>query len=121
MHMRLVILILITLPLINCAGFKPIEKKATIPVGQINPEIDFSKDTPDCETAGERIAASVQEGMALADVQRLVGKPGWRFPGLWLWSASFDRSDRPFVRFGLGAAGNPQAPVLSFGAETSDC
>lgn len=113
-------LILFSLTLLACAGLELQEKKASIPVGQVNPEIDFSNETPDCTTAGERIAASIQEGMALADVTRLVGKPGWKLPGSWWWAQSFNKSGRPFVRFELGAS-SLDAAVLGFSADTSDC
>lgn len=120
MRIRDFVVALWSLQLMGCVGLELKEKKATIPVGQIKPEVDFSAETPDCITAGERIAANLQEGMALGDVIRLVGKPGWKLPGSWWWTQSFDNVGKPFVKFDLGARSMDTA-VKSFSADTSDC
>jgi len=95
-------------------------KVELIPIGTVKPELDFSNEVPDCETAAQRIRDNVTEGMVLADIRRLVGKPRAALPGSWWWSSGFGSTGRPFVRFGFGT-GDDTVPVTSFGGGDAGC
>ncbi len=87
---------------------------------KVKPDIDYSNETPDCLTAGQRIAENVVVGMTRQDVSRLVGNPAWKLPGSWWWSASFDKDGKPVVFFN-GLASAQKQRVTSVSADTSAC
>ncbi|OED44487.1 hypothetical protein AB833_01555 [Chromatiales bacterium (ex Bugula neritina AB1)] len=87
---------------------------------KVKPELDYSKESPDCVTAGQRIADNLQVGMSQKDVLRLVGKPKFRLPGNWWWSFSFDKTGKPIVFFNpLGDVVNPD--VVKIVSDTDRC
>ena len=127
MHKNFPCTLLILLFLTSCAG-KTVstgtdagqEKAGKPAVARVKPAIDYSKDSPDCKTAGQRIAENIEVGMRQKDVVRLVGKPQWNLPGSWWWSASFDKSGKPTVLFNvLDDPANPR--VSNFISDTSGC
>jgi len=93
-----------------------------IPAPTYKPEIDYSGESPDCETAGQRIKKHVKVGMTLREVRRLVGNPRYKIPGSWWWSNSFSlkKSARPTVTFPPAPA-DDDLKVLSFTASTTGC
>jgi len=93
-----------------------------VPLPTYKPEIDHSKESPDCVTAGQRIEEHVKVGMTLREVRRLVGNPRYLIPGSWWWSDSFslEKSARPTVTFPPAPA-DDNLKVLSFTANTGGC
>jgi len=96
------------------------ENENTIPFGTIEPDLDYSNETPDCFTAAQRIEDYVVEGMTLADVRRLVGQPRVILPGTWYWTAGFTREGRPAVYYAFGPA-DDDVPVKSTSTATNLC
>lgn len=101
-------------------NFSKEEVEASIPAGTIKPDIDYSAESPDCETAAQRIAENIQVGMTLADVKRLVGKPRVVLPGSFWWTPGFSLSGKPTVRYAFGPA-EDNVPVTAFSTDTSGC
>ena len=95
------------------------EGNEAIMIADIDPNLDYSSEVPDCKTAAQRIADNVQVGMILADVKRVVGRPKFVFPGTWWWTEGFSVTGRPNVRFSPG--GNDDVPITSFSTESSGC
>jgi len=95
---------------------------APVPVPTYKPEIDHSKESPDCVTAGQRIEEHIKVGMTLREVRRLVGNPRYQIPGSWWWSNTFSlkKTARPTVTF-RPAPVNDDLKVLSFTANISGC
>lgn len=119
----------LTLVLIAVSGCSLIPNAADEPVppagsakmvALVAPELDYSDETPDCVTAGQRIAAHIEVGMTLEDVRRLVGNPRWDLPGQWWWSASFSETGRPRIKFPFGR-GLPDVKVTGVQADTDRC
>ncbi|MEM7260155.1 MAG: hypothetical protein AAF404_22500 [Pseudomonadota bacterium] len=105
----------------GCAVTEPEVSTPPTPVATIKPDIDYSGTSPDCQTAGERIAANVIVGMPLSEVRRLVGKPAYRFPGSWWWSGSFDKAGRPYIQYDAVTGGSSDARVTEVSADTEKC
>ena len=106
----------------NSEPVEPVEpvQAGQLPASQLKPEIDHSGETPDCVTAGERLAEHIEVGMTLKDVTRLVGQPFYQLPGSWRWSNTFGSSGIPTVRFLIGAA-HPDSKVTSVVTENFNC
>jgi hypothetical protein len=86
----------------GCA--KPVAEPVAEPLATkplIKPEIDYSSETPDCETAGKRLAENIEVGMTLGDARRLVGKPTFRLPTTWWWSRGISKTGKPYIEFPL--------------------
>lgn len=125
MNYKPAIITLVTLTLMSCSTVQEfigaIDDDATaIPAVKVKPDLDYSEELPDCVTAGERLAENIQVGMTLDEVIRLVGKPRYKLPGSWWWSASFSEKGVPVVKFRIGA-GIGTKPITSFLADTEDC
>ena len=97
-----------------------LDEVADPPEVKVKPELDYSGETPDCKTAGKRLAENIEVGMALDEVIRLVGKPSFRLPGSWWWSAKFSEAGVPVVKFQFGA-GVGTKPVNSFVSDIDKC
>ena len=95
------------------------EGDESIMLADIDPNLDYSDEVPDCKTAAQRIADNVQIGMRLADVRRVVGRPKFVFPGTWWWTEGFSTGGRPHVRFSPGIS--EDVPISSVSTETSGC
>lgn len=122
LEFRSVVMVVALTPMAGCTyTFSDSEKVvASIPVGTVKPELDYSNDQPDCETTAQRIADNVQVGMTLADVRRLVGSPRVILPGSWWWTEGFSTKGRPHVRYPFGPSGD-DVPVTSVSTDTSNC
>ncbi len=118
---RLTITALCSLILVGCASTEKVEPASSQPIAVLKPEIDFSTEIPDCETAGARIAEHVMVGMPLSEVRRLVGKPAYRFPGSWWWSGSFDKEGMPVVFYNALSVLSEDVPVTRFISDTDRC
>ena len=90
------------------------------PMAMILPDIDYSSESPDCETAGQRLADNIEVGMTLGDVRRLVGKPVFRLPGSWWWSRGLSKTGKPFVEFDL-VLSNDDVKVKKVSTSVSGC
>ena len=86
----------------------------------IKPEIDYSSETPDCETAGTRLAEYIDVGMTLGDVRRLVGSPTFRLPTTWWWSRGFSKTGKPYIEFPL-VTGNDDIKITNVVSDISGC
>ncbi len=117
---RVLLIFIAVLALGACAQSAKKAESNTIPFGTVKPEIDFSRETPGCELAAERIADNIQVGMTLADVRRLVGQPRVIVPGRWIWSPGFASDGRPMVRYKFGPADN-DVPISAFSTDSFGC
>ncbi len=90
------------------------------PIAMVKPEIDYSSESPDCETAGQRLADNIEVGMTLGDVRRLVGKPVYRLPGSWWWSRGLSKTGKPNVQFDL-VVSNDDVKVKKISTAVSGC
>lgn len=128
MNFKSVLFALVTLPLASCTttfgeladdlGLQ--ETVAETPAVKVKPELDYSAESPDCATAAARLAENIQVGMALSEVQRLVGKPKFKVPGSWWYASSFSKGGVPVVKFQFGSSIGTK-PVKSFSAESDNC
>ena len=93
---------------------------ATPQLVNVKPELDYSRESPDCITAAQRLADNVQVGMTLSEVTRLVGQPKLRVTGSWRWSKSFSRRGNPLVRFAF-LPGRAHTVITGVVSDSSNC
>ncbi len=117
------IAIALTVFVIQGCAMQTTEPEAPAPVVTaplVKPEIDYSSESPDCETAAQRLTDNVEVGMTLGDVRRLVGSPLYRLPTTWWWSRGLSKTGKPYVEFPL-VIGEDNVKIAKIVTDSSGC